>query len=154
MKNTKDEVLTDSSKKYLTMELRSGKLIGNNMVLPEALKKQMIESLEYYKSLFGSDEYARELLELITHANERNIRYDVREKIAESYNNPSMHIYLLTATAGLGKLILGSSNVYKNHSVKPIYGDVIGQKMLEEFDNSVPVIGSVERINDINMDLE
>ena len=136
------------------MKLRSGKILGNNIVLPEELKNQMVSSIEYYKSLFGSDEYARDLLELMSQANKRNIRYEVNSKIDEMYNNPSMHTDLLTAVAALGKLILGSSNVYKDGTVKKIYGDILGQKMLEEFDNSVSVIGVVERISDMNIDIE
>ena len=114
----------------------------------------MVSSIEYYKSLFGSDEYARDLLELISQANKRNIRYKVNSKIDEMYNNPSRHTDLLTAAAALGKLILGYSNVYKDGTVKKVYGDALRQKMLEEFDNSVSIIGVVERISDMNIDIE
>jgi hypothetical protein len=118
------------------MKLRSGKVLPIRVdKLPEDLDNLLEARLHEFKTMFSNNpQHAKELLNLISKCKSRDNRIDVRQKVAEGYDENELETVPLTAAAGgLMRLVVGN---YEYHNLI--------QTRMKGFDLEIPLLGSDE----------
>ncbi len=123
------------------IQLRSGKVLPPRpSKLPEELNEILETRLQKFKELFSANpKHAKELLKIISIAQTIEIRFNIREKVQEVYdeNNPSKTNPLLGAAGDVAWTL-----VYN-----PQYRDLIKIK-INNFDLETPILGNDEYLTE------
>lgn len=135
MKRKGDSAENDS------MKLRSGKMLTPPAPLSEEAKldkliKRVEFMLQYYKAVTSDNpKHARELLDIISEANNAGFGYIITSKIEKAYDDNNEKTLSLKGVAGrfLGLLVFEY----------PQYHDVLEAKM-KNFDLETPLTGEAE----------
>lgn len=100
------------------MKLRSGRELPERIdKLPVNLENLLETKLHEFKTLFSNNlQHAYELLKLISKCKYRDHRIDVREKVAQMYdeNNPATTAPLMRTAGDLMRLVIGN---YQYHEI-------------------------------------
>lgn len=119
------------------MKLRSGKELPARIDrLPEDLDSLLETKLQEFKTLFSNNpQHANELLKLISKCKYIDHRIDVREKVAQMYdeNKPETTAPLMRTAGDLMRFVIGN---YQYH-------DIIHKRM-EDFHLEADLLGNVE----------
>lgn len=123
------------------MQLRSGKVLPSRIsTLPEKISDILETRLQKFKELFSDNpQHAKELLKIISKAQNPEIRFDITKKVEEVYdrNNPSKINPLLGAAGDVSRVLI----------YNPQYRDLIKIK-INNFDLETPILGSDEPLTE------
>jgi hypothetical protein len=136
------------------MKLRSGKILPSPpivvsrlkpSVLPEALDNDLKNDLQCFKTLFSSNpKHAKELLDIISQAQDGGIRFAIRDKMEEITDprDPNMDDATYTkkatqhgAAGDLACLLI----------LNPQYHDIISER-IQTFELETPLLGTIDEI--------
>lgn len=119
------------------MKLRSGKELPERIdKLPANLENLLETTLQQFKILFSNNpQHAYELLKLISKCKYIDHRMDVREKVAQMYdeNKPETTAPLMGTAGDLMRLVIGN---YQYHEI------IV--KRMNNFDLEADLLGNIE----------
>jgi len=118
------------------MKLRSGRELPERIdKLPENLENLLEDRLQEFKKMFSANpEHAYELLKLISKCKSRDDRIDVRQKVAQMYDENELETAPLMGTAGdLMRFVIGNYQYHRiihkrmnNFDLEDLEVDLIG----------------------------
>jgi hypothetical protein len=95
-------------------------------------------SLEKFKELLtNNEECAKELIKIIAEASNTEAAYRISNIIRNTFSDVEFvdEVNALLSTSGtLLTLILGNSSIYQQHNIRPVFHDIIQEKILSAFD--------------------
>lgn len=127
------------------MKLRSGKIV--KQPLPIILEKKLNEDLQTLKELLANnEEFAKELIQLISLAPGINARIAMSDMIRELVGDRDVELHeflsdLLATSGSLLMLVTGYNEVYQENHILPIFHDDIQARMLGAYDIDASFIG-------------
>lgn len=116
------------------MKLRSGKTLST---LPSKLNNELETKLQEFKKTFAENpKHAKELLNIISEAWNGGVRFEIRDKIEEVYNNNEI-------PGGTGDLMGAAGELAWVLVFNPNYHDIISER-IQTFDLEMPLLGNME----------
>jgi len=125
------------------MKLRSGKVLPTrHSELPEELENILERDLENFKTLFsGNSQHAKELLKIISMTRNDEIRFAIRSKVGEIYDENLVETHSLMGAAGKLACFLLDHPEYRIMIVKKIENFDLNISSLE--DTEISAVGEI-----------